>query len=415
MALFKPSGAASSSKLYAAATNIADFDLLIEDLDQAYPEAWSALKFENIAKTFDALTPEDVDLVIFAVTQDDEANLAALVEQIEALKAARHLVFLVVDEVSAHGIRALTRAGADDFAPYPMAEGELKTSLEQVLSKAEATRIQAAQPVKQAAADEPQREGLIMPVYGVAGGVGSTTFAVNLAYEIALSVKKVGQKVVLIDLDLQYGTVSTALEIARREIVYELLADADGIDAEAIEQVLQDATDNLSVFTTSPESLPYEFLSPESVEEILKILTARFDFVIIDAPTALTPWSDVLLRMSETYFAVMELDMRSADNMLRFLRALQAEELPVDKLQFVINRGPGFGDGAKKTRMKRLSSSLGIEFNIILPDGGRNVIDAFDHGKPLATAAPRNTLRRELKKVASTLVELVNSQKADTL
>ena len=40
----------------------------------------------------------------------------------------------------------------------------------------------------------------------------------------------------------------------------------------------------------------------------------------------------------------MELDLRSAQNMLRLIRALKAEDLPHEKLRFVLNRAPKFTD-----------------------------------------------------------------------
>ena len=49
-------------------------------------------------------------------------------------------------------------------------------------------------------------------------------------------------------------------------------------------------------------------------------------------------------RQAHVYFAMLELDMRSAQNALRLIRALKAEELPFDKLRFVLNRAPGFTD-----------------------------------------------------------------------
>ena len=62
--------------------------------------------------------------------------------------------------------------------------------------------------------------------------------------------------------------------------------------------------------------------------------------------------------MSETFFALMEVDMRSAQNCLRFLRALKAEDLPYEKVQFALNRAPGALDMNGKARAKRLAEYL---------------------------------------------------------
>jgi pilus assembly protein CpaE len=199
MALFKKAEA-RPNRVYAVATALADFDLLIEDLDLAYPEDWGSLDLSSAAGTLATLPPEQTDLIVFAVTQEDEENLDPVIGAIEAAKSAGHLVLLIVDEVSARGIRELTRAGVDDFAPYPMPEGELQETIAQTLSRAERDAAQAARIATAAPnAEEEHKQGVVMPVYGVAGGVGSTTFSVNLANEIAIAIKKAGQRVVLVD------------------------------------------------------------------------------------------------------------------------------------------------------------------------------------------------------------------------
>ena len=59
--------------------------------------------------------------------------------------------------------------------------------------------------------------GVVIPVHSMAGGTGATTFAVNLAWELANVSKTETPRVCLLDLDLQFGTVSTYLNVPRRE------------------------------------------------------------------------------------------------------------------------------------------------------------------------------------------------------
>jgi pilus assembly protein CpaE len=100
----------------------------------------------------------------------------------------------------------------------------------------------------------------------------------------------------------------------------------------------------------------------------------------------------------------MESDMRSAQNMLRFLRAVKAEDLPIEKIEVCLNCAPGFSDLNGKTRARRLEQSLGVEFRHRLPDGGKQVVTACDQGAPLARAAKNNALRKEVRKVAEGII-----------
>jgi len=83
--------------------------------------------------------------------------------------------------------------------------------------------------------------------------------------------------------------------------------------------------------------------------------------------------------------------------------------LPFEKLRFVMNRAPKFTDLQGKSRMKRMAESLGISIDLMLPDGGRAVTQACDHGMPLASSAAKNPLRREIAKLALSLHELGQS------
>ena len=198
----------------------------------------------------------------------------------------------------------------------------------------------------------------------------------------------------------------------RREAIYGLLTDADNIDRDALAQSLTSFKSRLAVLTAPLDSLPLDIVRPEDVERILKTAAASYDFVIVDMPTTLVSWSDKVLQMSETFFTVLEVDMRSAQNMIRFLRTLKAEDLPYEKIQYALNRSPGFTDLNGKARVKRLAESLGIEVNIMLPDGGKAVTNAGDQGLPLAESASKNALRKEIRRIATSLVDMAAEQKA---
>ncbi len=387
----------------AVARSIEEFDLLIEDLDAEYPGAWSSATLDGAPNAVDQLDLDIVDVLIVAVQQEDESALEPFEAAIAAGKQRGIAVLLVVDEVSPTTMHRLVRGGADDFAPYPMAEGILSETLSRMRERPAAPQAGGG--------NGGGRNGMILPVYGVAGGVGATTFAVNLAWEMAQAPRKVDRKVCLIDLDLQFGSVATYLDLARREATMQLLAEPEGRDNAAIIDAMASYKNKMSVLTAPPEAVPYEIIEGSDVQQILDAAAATHDFVIVDMPSSLVAWSSVVLEKAETYFTVMEIDIRSAQNMLRFLRALKAEDLPIEKLQYVLNRAPS-GMGSGKSRAKRMAESLGIEYNVMLPDGGKAVPSACDQGAPLSETSGSNALRKEIRKVARSLTELADQQKA---
>ncbi len=123
-------------------------------------------------------------------------------------------------------------------------------------------------------------------------------------------------------------------------------------------------------------------------------------------PRTLVSWSEIILNECELFLAVVGLDMRSAQNIQRFIRALKSEDLPFEKVQFILNRAPKLTDLSGKSRVKRMAESLDIEFRWQLSDGGKHVPSSGDHGVPLAELAAKNQLRKDIVKIAGTFADL---------
>ena len=181
------------------------------------------------------------------------------------------------------------------------------------------------------------------------------------------------------------------------------------MDEESFEQALMTFEDKLHVLTSPADMLPLDIISSEDVNRVLEMARRQFDYVIVDMPSTLVQWSEAVLNSAHVYFATLEMDMRSAQNALRLKRALQAEELPFDKIRFALNRSPKFTDLNGKSRVKRMAENLGISIELMLPDGGRPVTQGADHGLPLALSAAKNPLRKEIAKLAASLHELGQS------
>ncbi|MBI1219028.1 MAG: AAA family ATPase [Rhodobacteraceae bacterium] len=399
--------------------DVQNFDLVIEDMEAEYGEAWGDLTF-NDAMLFlsqpDAVT---LECVAIALDDKDEADLARVSELIKQAKALGIKVILIAEEVSPIILHQMLRLGADDFVPYPLPEGALHEAIERTRQPAPVALAEApapapepmtgASPTFKAKGD---RDGVVLPVHGLAGGAGATTFAVNLAWELATVAKKDGPRVCLLDLDFQTGSVATYLDLSRREAILDILSDASAVDSDAFIQSLQTFNDKLHVFTAPAEMLPLDIIGPEDMDRLITMAKTNFDFVVIDMPKTVVPWTETVLHQAHVYFALVELDMRSAQNALRFIRALKAEELPFEKLRYALNRAPKFTDLSGKARAKRMAESLGIDIELMLPDGTRQVTQANDHGLPLAETAAKNSLRREIQKLAKSLHDLNKAAEA---
>lgn len=404
--------------------NIEEFELLIDAMEETFGESWGDIPFDD-AQTFLKQTDSvGLRFMILAVNAADEGNHDMIAAVVAGGKARGLGVIVLSDAISPAALHKVMRAGADDFLPYPLPEDALDEAivrLEAKFAAEEAAALAAQQPLALAPPAAPaqtaavispsfqakgDRDGVILPVHGLAGGVGASTLAINLAHEMALMGEGDKSRVCLLDFDFQFGNVATYLDLPRRDVVMDFLTDAALSDSDALMGAMQTTKDGLHVLTSPSDMMPLDIVSAADVGHILDLARSNFDYVIIDMPTAIVAWTEAVLTRAHIYFGVVELDLRSAQNVLRMLRALKAEGLPHEKLRYALNRAPGFTDLAAKSRVKRMAESLDISIELQLPEGGSQVAQSNDQGLPLASTAPKNALRREIQKLAKSLIDV---------
>jgi pilus assembly protein CpaE len=382
--------------------DIQTFDLLIEDMEAALGPAWGDLNINEALAFFGQPESKDLEFAALAIDESDEADLPLLSELITMASGQGIRVILIAEDVSPTVLHQLLRHGADEFVPYPLPEGELEAAIDRIRKREE----QAVADETPFAAGNAPGDGVLLAVQGLAGGTGATTLAVNLAWELATVEKEAPPRVCLLDFGLQTGATATYLDLPRRDAVFEMWSDTDAMDEDIFRQSLTAFEDKLWVLTAPTDMLPLDMITPEDVDRVLAMARSKFDYVIVDMPGTLVLWTETVLNAAQIYFLTLELDMRSAQNALRLKRALRSEDLPVEKLRYCLNRAPKFTDLNAKSRVKRMADSLEISIEVQLPDGGRMVTQAGDHGSPLAVAAAKNPLRREIAKLAHSLHEI---------
>jgi pilus assembly protein CpaE len=161
--------------------------------------------------------------------------------------------------------------------------------------------------------------------------------------------------------------------------------------------------DKLSVFTAPPEIVPLDIMGAGELNAILDLAQQCFDIVIVEMPRTLVVWSEAVLNRADIFFATLELDLRSAQDAMRFIKALRAEDLPLEKIQYVMNRAPGGMDLTGKGRSRSWPKASASRSRRSCPMAARPC-------RRLATTVSRwpkppkkNPLRKEIVKLAQGL------------
>jgi len=399
MIKFQKDAPADAIRACTVSDGIENFDLLIEDMEQLLGEAWGDLGVEDALKFFTQPDGKHVEFIALAINKQNSEHTDRLTNLVNDAVDRGIKVIVVADNVGPVVLHALLKAGADAFLPYPLPRDELRLAVDKALTPAPAFDYANGAPFL-------SRNGFVMTFQGTAGGVGSSTIAANVAWEFSHPDKKsVPLKTLLIDLDLQFGSLSTYLDVESKNAVLQMLSDTEGLDEDSFSQAITKMSEHLSVLTAPPEIVPYDLLNGEDIDRIFRLARRHFDLIIVDMPKSVTIWTDTVLRESDDFIAVLDLDMRCTNNVIRMINLLEQEKQPFNKIRYVLNRAPKFTDLGGKSRIKRLSDALGIEFEFLLPDGGKQVTTSCDQGDSLAQSAAKNPLRKDLLKMVKTLYD----------
>ena len=153
------------------------------------------------------------------------------------------------------------RWGAKEFLPKPVLKEDLKRCLALFNTQSnEATH----------------NDSKIITIYSNKGGIGKTTIATNLAIELA---KTTGDKVALIDLNLQLGDISTFLNINPPfDVAYAIKNLIDKKENSFLQVFEKYQNTNLFVLSDPNYIEQSESITPQQIENLFKVLREIFPY-----------------------------------------------------------------------------------------------------------------------------------------
>ena len=158
--------------------DVQNFDLLIEDMESALGDAWGDLSFDDAVTFLGQPEAASLQFVTIAMDAEDEDNLALVSDVIATAKAGNIKVILIAEDVSPGALHKLLREGGDEFVPYPLPENELARAIERVLTEPE---VPVAAPTEGKAKSKGDKNGVIIPIHGIAGGTGAPcSYVINV-------------------------------------------------------------------------------------------------------------------------------------------------------------------------------------------------------------------------------------------
>jgi pilus assembly protein CpaE len=161
--------------------------------------------------------------------------------------------------------------------------------------------------VKMNGLDVPSHQTKVIVVVSPKGGSGKTAVSSNLA--VALAHRHPG-RVVAVDLDVQFGDLTTALSLTAEHTLAQL-ARSSQIDATTVKLHLTPAADGLFVLAGASDPVDADSIGHEDVSQVLRLLAANYDYVIVDTSAGLDERTLAALETATDVLLVSSLDVSS--------------------------------------------------------------------------------------------------------
>lgn len=177
-------------------------------------------------------------------------------------------------------------------------------------------------------------QGKVISVFSNKGGLGKTTIAVNLGYELARRDRRT--KVAIVDMNLFLGDVTTFLDLTPPYDMSFLIKKIDETK-DIVDLTTQYSDSNYYIIADSPYRDYANNVSKEDVVKMLNALRKRFNYIIIDNSSAITGKTKYVLDLSDMILLITEANLPTLNNCKRCMDFFEHIGLQ-NKTQIVLNR-----------------------------------------------------------------------------
>lgn len=224
------------------------------------------------------------------------------------------------------------------------------------------------------------------------GGIGCTTFMSSLAVDLA----RRGNKVLVIDLDLQYGDAGIFFGVDSRMNLGELLQERVSPTIDDVRQyvAIHDTGVNILCSPCSPEIA--EKIGSSQVDRLLAAVRSYYDFVLIDTGTS---FDDIMISVCEqsTYVIVCARPdisvLRHTKRLFSLLRSLNQ----ADKIRLLVT----FYEPRGRIKEADVEKVFGTRVWATMPYDYQLSSAAINRGIPVSLAAPRSGIAQATGMLAS--------------
>ena len=232
-----------------------------------------------------------------------------------------------------------------------------------------------------------------MTIASATGGCGKTFYATNAAALLA----RHGARVLLVDLDLQFGEVAAALQVKHPYSIYDGLYTATGdrlprsAFSEHLDELVHHHPLGFDVLTAPRDPVLADYVGARDAATVLDAVADRYDVVLADTPPSLNDVVIAALDRSVSVIVLATLDVPSLRNLTAFMDVLRRLGLDDDRVELVLNKA----ERDVGVTVEQANQAFDNRFRSVLPVD-RAVSRSVNLGTSVVTHEPKAKVSRAL-------------------
>jgi pilus assembly protein CpaE len=332
---------------------------------------------------FAQLTGEPLEVLILGpdVGLEDALRLATIFDvQLPEISV------ILVRESDADLVLHAMRAGIRDIMDPSADPAQIRVILERAC-QAFASRYRNHAASSQTA----HNNGLVIGVFSPKGGVGKTTMATNIAVGLG---KSAPMRVVIVDLDLQFGDVASGLYLEPEHTITDAVTPSASQDSLVLKAFL--AVHPASIYALCAPKSPAEadHITPEQVTRLLEQLATEFDYVVVDTAPGLGEVGLAAMEQCTDVVWVTSMDIPSIRGLRSGLDILRQLEILPETRHVVLN----MADSKAGLTVRDVEATIGAPVDVSIPRS-RAVAFSTNRGIPILQDSRRDPAVKGFKEL----------------
>ena len=307
---------------------------------------------------------------------------------------------VIVADPSPRLLQAALRAGARDVIAPDAPDHELRDAFQLALGTATQRRS-----VLDRRAEPHSASAKVVTVVCPKGGAGKTTVASNLAAGLS---RIAPGKVALVDLDLQFGDVASALHLTPEHTMSDV-AHAPQLDATTLKVLLTPHGSDLFVLCAPTAPVDADDVGTDDVERTLRLLMESFEYIVVDTASGLDGAALVALEASTDLVLLSAPDVPCVRGTRKLVDALRMIDTPMQRWHLVLNRA----DARTGLGMSDIEATIGLRVDVAIPDA-RAVPLALNQGTPIVEVDPRAAASKAILEIVERIAPDATSSRNGT-